>query len=54
VSPDTDTSKVLSVMMRPGAVNRLLVVENNQLAGILSLTDLKEYIALKMDLEPPR
>lgn len=54
VSPDTDTSKVLSAMARPGAVNRLLVVENNRLAGILSLTDLKEYIALKLDLEPPR
>ena len=54
VSPDTDTSKLLATMMRPGGANRVLVVENGKLAGILSLTDLKEYIALKLDLEPPQ
>jgi Zn-dependent protease/predicted transcriptional regulator len=54
VSPETDTSDVLTAMTRPGAANRLLVVENKKLVGILSMTDLKEYIALKLDLEPPR
>lgn len=53
VSPDADTAQVLMAMMRPGASSRYMVVENGKLKGIISLTDLREYLALKLNLEPP-
>lgn len=52
VSPDSDTAKVLAHMMRPDAPSRLMVVENERLLGMVSLKDLKSFIALKLDLEP--
>ena len=52
VSPDSDTAKVLAHMMRPDAPSRLMVVENGRLLGVVSLKDLKSFIALKLDLEP--
>jgi Zn-dependent protease/predicted transcriptional regulator len=54
VSADTDTTQVLTAMMRPGAATRLMVVEQGRLAGIVSFKDLREFIALKLELEQPR
>lgn len=53
VSPDTDAMKVLSMMTQPNASSRFMVVEDHRLIGIISLTDLKEFISLKLELEPP-
>jgi Zn-dependent protease/predicted transcriptional regulator len=51
VSPDTDAMQILSMMTRPNASSRFMVVEDQQLLGIISLTDLKELISLKLELE---
>lgn len=53
VSPDLDASKAMMAMMRPGANTQLMVVDQNRLSGIVSLSDLREYVSLKIDLEPP-
>ncbi|KPK40347.1 MAG: peptidase M50 [Gammaproteobacteria bacterium SG8_47] len=53
VSPEVHAMTVLTSMSRPGAPNRFMVVENQRLVGIISLTDLKEFIALKLELEAP-
>jgi len=53
VSPDTDAMAVLSLMTQPNASSRFMVVEDQRLIGIISLTDLKEFLSLKLDLEPP-
>lgn len=53
VSPDTDTMEVLSLMTQPNASSRFMVVEDQRLIGIISLTDLKEFLSLKLELEPP-
>jgi len=54
VSSDTDTAQVLSVMMRPDSLARLMVVEHGHLKGVVSVKDLREFIALKLELERPR
>ena len=54
VSPDTDTAQVLSTMMRPDSLTRRMVVEHGHLKGIVSIKDLREFIALKLELELPR
>jgi predicted transcriptional regulator len=54
VSPDTDTAQVLSLMMRPDSLTRLMVVQDGHLKGIVSMKDLREFIALKLELELPR
>ena len=54
VSPDTDAMQVLSLMTQSGASSRFMVVEDQQLLGIISLTDLKEFLSLKLDLESPK
>jgi Zn-dependent protease/predicted transcriptional regulator len=51
VSPDTDAMAVLSLMTQPNASSRLMVVEDQRLIGIISFTDLKEFLALKLELE---
>jgi CBS domain-containing protein len=51
VSPDTDAMKVLSMMTQPNASSRYMVVEDQQLIGIISFTDLKEFLSLKLELE---
>jgi len=51
VSPDTDAMEVLSLMTQPNASSRFMVVEDQRLIGIISLTDLKEFLSLKLDLE---
>jgi Zn-dependent protease/predicted transcriptional regulator len=53
VSPDTDAMEVLSLMTQPNASSRFMVVEDQRLIGIISLTDLKEFLSLKLDLESP-
>ncbi|MFO8034732.1 MAG: site-2 protease family protein [Candidatus Bipolaricaulota bacterium] len=50
VSPDSDVMDALSLMRRSGN-SRLMVVENGQLLGIVSLKDLLEFLNLKLDLE---
>ena len=54
VSPHTDAMQVLSLMTQPGASSRFMVVEDQQLLGIISLTDLKEFLSLKLELEQPK
>jgi CBS-domain-containing membrane protein len=50
ISPETDALKALATMHRTGA-SRLMVVEGGHLAGIVSLKDLMNFIAMKIDLE---
>lgn len=51
ISPDTDALQALALMRRIGE-QRLLVVENGRLAGVVTLKDLLEFFALKVELEP--
>ena len=48
--PDADVLDAWNRMSRGGR-SRLLVVENGELVGILSLRDLMQYLSLKFDLE---
>ncbi len=50
VTPDTDALEAMSKMQRGGR-SQLLVVRNGQLVGILSLRDLLDFFALKLELE---
>jgi len=50
VSPDTDAVKVLGTMRR-NSTSRLMVVANKKLVGVITLKDLLEFIALKLELE---
>jgi Zn-dependent protease len=50
VSPETDTMKSLALMKESGN-SRLLVVEGGRLAGIVTLKDLLNFLALKVELE---
>jgi len=50
ITSDTDAMKALSNMSRRGA-SRLLVVDGDRLAGIITLKDLLGFLALKLDLE---
>ena len=51
VSADTDTLKLLESMVRPGRQARYMVVDNGQLVGMVSLKDLLDLIALKLEIE---
>ena len=53
MSPDTDTAKLISAMTRPDANTRYMVVDKGRLVGVVSLKDLREFIALKLELESP-
>ena len=53
VSPDTDTARLIARMIQPGATSRYMVVEDGHLLGMISLKDLREYVAMKLELEPP-
>jgi Zn-dependent protease len=53
VSPDTDALEAMSKMQRAGR-SRLLVVRDGHLVGILSLRDLLDFLALKLELEGGR
>jgi len=50
VSPHREAVKVLSTMRRNG-ISRLMVVENGKLVGVITLKDLLEFIAMKLELE---
>ncbi len=50
VSSSEDATVALSRMHRNGS-SRLMVVDDNKLAGIISLKDLLRFLSLKMDLE---
>jgi Zn-dependent protease/CBS domain-containing protein len=49
-APDTDTSHALNLMQKSGN-SRLMIVENDELLGIVTLKDLMDYLSLKLDLE---
>jgi Zn-dependent protease len=51
VSADTETTKLLSAMVRPGKESRYMVVDDGQLVGMVSLKDLLDLIALKLEIE---
>ena len=50
VKPDDDAIRALSLMRRTGG-SRLVVVEDDQLAGVVSLKDMLEFLSLKVDLD---
>jgi Zn-dependent protease len=50
IRPDTDALEAMSKMQRTGR-SRLLVVRDGQLVGILSLRDLLDFLALKLELQ---
>jgi Zn-dependent protease/predicted transcriptional regulator len=50
ISPDTDALKALEIMNRTNS-SRLLITEDDRLVGILSLKDLLQFFALKVELE---
>ena len=51
VSPDTSAAQLTADMSRPDANSRYMVVENDRLVGMISLKDLREFIALKLELD---
>lgn len=50
VKPQEDAMKALSTMNRTG-MSRLMVVEKGQLAGVITLKDMLEYLSVKLELE---
>jgi len=53
IPASTETTKLLSTMIRPDTASRFMVVEDGQLVGMISLKDLQELIALKLEIESP-
>jgi Zn-dependent protease/CBS domain-containing protein len=51
VTPDTAAMQALGRMRQTGR-SRLLVVDDGRLAGVLSVRDLLDFLALKLELEP--
>jgi Zn-dependent protease len=52
-TPREDALQALAKMSRSGA-SRLFVTEGDRLVGVLSLTDLVQFLALKLELEGPQ
>jgi predicted transcriptional regulator len=50
ISPDADAVKAISVMNQSGN-SRLMVVDGGRLQGIITLKDLLDFLAMKIDLE---
>ncbi len=50
VAPTTDALDVLATLQRTGS-SRLLVMDGDRLAGVVSLKDLLQFLSLKLDLE---
>jgi len=50
ISPDAPIKEALSKMSKSG-LSRLLVIEQGELVGIVTLKDLLEFLALKMEFE---
>jgi CBS domain-containing protein len=53
IPADTETTKLLMTMIRPDTPSRFMVVEGGRLVGMISLKDLLELIALKLEIESP-
>jgi Zn-dependent protease/CBS domain-containing protein len=53
ISPDSEAMAAIDSMNRTGS-SRLMVVENGRLVGIVTLKDLSEILALRMELEGAR
>jgi len=51
VAPNTDTEKLMSEMFKPGAATRYMVVEDDKLMGVVSLKDMRDLLARKMELD---
>jgi signal-transduction protein with cAMP-binding, CBS, and nucleotidyltransferase domain len=51
IAPDVDALEAIAMMRRTGQP-RLMVVEDGRLVGIVTLKDLLEFFALKLELEP--
>jgi Zn-dependent protease len=49
IPPETDAVKALSLMHRTGS-SRLMVVDGDRLAGIVSLKDMLKFLSLKIEL----
>jgi len=52
IPADTDSVKAMA-MMRQNATSRLMVVDGERLVGIITLKDMLDLFALKMELEGP-
>jgi Zn-dependent protease/CBS domain-containing protein len=50
VKPDDDAVRALSLMRRTGG-SRLVVLEDDRLAGVVSLKDMMQFLSLKIDLD---
>ncbi len=50
IAPDTDAIKALSLMNQTG-VSRLLVMEGERLAGVVTLKDLLDFLSLRVELD---
>ncbi|MFH0976859.1 MAG: site-2 protease family protein [Spirochaetota bacterium] len=50
VSPDTDAMKVFSIMSKTKN-SRLMVLSKDKIVGVITLKDMLEFLALKLDLE---
>jgi Zn-dependent protease/predicted transcriptional regulator len=50
INPDADATEALNRMNKSGN-SRLMVVEGDQLVGIIALKDLLEFLSLKLELE---
>ena len=53
IPPDMAASRLISNMTRGGGNTRFMVIDNGRLVGVISLKDLGEYIALKLEIESP-
>lgn len=51
IAPETDAVQALATMRRTGRA-RLMVVADGRLVGVVTLKDLLEFFALKVELEP--
>ncbi len=50
IDPNTDIIKVLSLMNRTGN-SRLMVVEGDELQGLIALKDIMNFLSIKLDLD---
>ena len=53
VAADMQAEKLLNLLIRPAKQSRYLVVDSDRLVGIISLRDVMELLALKLDIESP-
>jgi len=51
ISPDTDTEKLMMQMLKPDGATRYMVVEDDELLGVVSLKDMHDLLARKLELE---